>query len=109
MILQFCGLSTDHLPCIAEVNEEKVGRYTPGTNIPIVSESTAHQMKPNYFLVLPWHFKNNLLKREDGLPEKWRENDLPAPRDRSYLKGTGSSLMNYSVCGYPEFEKFFCV
>ena len=79
VILQFCGLSTDYLPCIAEVNEEKVGCYTPGTNIPIVSESTAHQMKPGYFLVLPWHFKDHLLKREAAFLKNGGKMIFPLP------------------------------
>lgn len=64
VLLQFCGFTTDHIPYIAEVNEEKFGAYTPGTNIPIISEKEAKAMKPDYFLVLPWHFKNNILDRE---------------------------------------------
>jgi C-methyltransferase C-terminal domain/Putative zinc binding domain/Methyltransferase domain len=64
VLLQFCGLTTEHIPYIAEVNEEKFGAYTPGTNIPIISEKEARAMKPDYFFVLPWHFKNNILDRE---------------------------------------------
>ncbi len=64
VILQFCGLTSDDLPCIAEVNSDKFGCFTPGTNIPIVSESDARAKKPDYFLVLPWHFKRNLIERE---------------------------------------------
>lgn len=64
VLLQFCGLSQAEIPYIAEVNEEKFGCFTPGTNIPIISEAEARAMKPDYFLVLPWHFKNNILERE---------------------------------------------
>ena len=64
VLLQFCGLTEEDLPCIAEVNEEKFGAYTPGTRIPIVSEEEAHAMKPDYLLVLPWHFKAGILARE---------------------------------------------
>jgi hypothetical protein len=64
VILQFCGLTTRHLPAIAEVNEDKFGCVTPGSWIPIVSEVDAHAAKPDYFLVLPWHFRSNLLQRE---------------------------------------------
>jgi hypothetical protein len=42
---------------IAEVNKDKFGCYTPGTLIPIISETEARAMKPDYFMVLPWHFK----------------------------------------------------
>ncbi len=64
VLLQFCGLTKEHIPYIAEVNKEKFGCYTPGTNIPIISESEARAMKPDYFFVLPWHFKNTILDRE---------------------------------------------
>jgi SAM-dependent methyltransferase len=64
VLLQFCGITTELLPCIAEVNRDKFGCYTPGTNIPIVSEKDAHGMKPDYFLVLPWHFRDMIIQRE---------------------------------------------
>ena len=46
------------------MNPDKLGCYTPGTGIPIVSEAEAKAMRPDYFLVLPWHFKNGILERE---------------------------------------------
>ena len=64
VLLQFCGFSEKDIPAIAEVNPEKFGRFTPGTGIPIVSEAEATAMKPDYFLVLPWHFKSNIIARE---------------------------------------------
>jgi hypothetical protein len=64
VLLQFCGLSASLIPAIAEVNPDKFGAYTPGTQIPIISEEEAKAMKPDYFLVLPWHFKENILQRE---------------------------------------------
>lgn len=64
VLLQFCGLTTKHIPYIAEVNEQKFGSYTPGTHIPIISEKEARAMKPDYFFVLPWHFKHSILDRE---------------------------------------------
>lgn len=64
VVLQFCGLTSKDIPAIAEVNEEKFGRVTPGSHIPIISEAEARAMKPDYFLVLPWHFKDGILRRE---------------------------------------------
>lgn len=64
VLLQFCGLTIEHLPYIAEVNPDKFGSFTPGTNIPIISEEEARAMMPDYFLVLPWHFKSSILERE---------------------------------------------
>jgi SAM-dependent methyltransferase len=64
VILQFCGLGKDDIACIAEVNEDKFGAFTPGTGIPIVSEAEAKARKPEFLLVLPWHFRDNILQRE---------------------------------------------
>jgi hypothetical protein len=64
VLLQFCGLTAKQIPYIAEVNPDKYGSFTPGTNIPIISEKEARAMKPDYFLVLPWHFKTGILERE---------------------------------------------
>jgi len=64
VVLQFCGFTTEDIPAIAEVNQEKFGRFTPGTHIPIISEADAHAMTPDYYLVLPWHFKEGILRRE---------------------------------------------
>ncbi len=64
VLLQFCGFTSKHIPYIAEVNKDKFGSLTPGTHIPIISEVEAKAMKPDYFLVLPWHFKDSILMRE---------------------------------------------
>lgn len=64
VVLQFCGLTNKDIPAIADVNPDKFGCFTPGTHIPIVSEEDARKMKPDYFLVLPWHFKDGILRRE---------------------------------------------
>jgi len=64
VVLQFCGLGPNDIPAIAEVNADKFGRVTPGSKIPIVSEAQAKAMSPDYFLVLPWHFKDGILRRE---------------------------------------------
>lgn len=64
VILQYCGLTTNDVPAMAEVNPDKFGALTPGTHIPIISEAEAHARKPDYFLVMPWHFRENLIQRE---------------------------------------------
>ena len=64
VLLQYCGFSENEIQYIAEINEDKFGCFTPGTHIPIISESEAKKMKPDYFLVLPWHFRNNIIQRE---------------------------------------------
>ena len=79
VLLQFCGFTSKQIPYIAEVNEQKFGCFTPGTNIPIISEKEAHEMKPDYFLVLPWHFKNSILEREQKFMENGGKFIFPIP------------------------------
>ena len=64
VLLQFCGLGPADIPMIAEVNEDKFGCFTPGTRIPIVPEAEARARKPDFFLVLPWHFRDGIVERE---------------------------------------------
>lgn len=79
VLLQFCGITEKHIQAIAEVNEDKYGCFTPGTNIPIISEAEARAMKPDYFLVLPWHFKNGILEREKEFIENGGKFIFPLP------------------------------
>jgi hypothetical protein len=64
VVLQFCGLTARDIPGIAEINPEKFGCVTPGTHIPIFSEDEAKASNPDYYLVLPWHFKDGIVRRE---------------------------------------------
>lgn len=64
VLLQWCGINRVIVDCAAERNEQKIGARTLGTDIPIVSEVESRAMKPDYYLVLPWHFKKEFLERE---------------------------------------------
>mgnify|MGYP001331780460 CR=1 FL=1 len=64
VLLQHYQINNNILKFICEVNENKFGRYTPGTNIKIISEPESLKLKPNYYLVLPWHFKKFILNKE---------------------------------------------
>lgn len=55
--LQYCGFSEDDINFIGEVNPLKFGRFTPGSRIPIIPEGDLVRKKPDYLLVLPWHFR----------------------------------------------------
>jgi hypothetical protein len=79
VILQYCGFSSADIPCIAEVNPDKYGKVTPGTGIPIVSESEARRNRPDIFLVLPWHFRKSIIEREREFLESGGELLFPLP------------------------------
>ncbi len=76
-VLQYCEIGPELLPMIGEVNDDKFGRTTPGSLIPIVPEKDLFAQKPDYLVVGPYHFKSFLL----GLPHV-----------RKYLEGGGKLI-----------------
>lgn len=80
VLVQYCGLNVDLIPCIAEVNPDKFGAYTPGSHIPIVSEAEARAMRPDYFLVFPWHFRTGILQREQAFLQSGGKFIFPLPK-----------------------------
>lgn len=80
VILQYCSFTPKDIPYIAEVNPDKYGRFTPGTVIPIISEQDAKAMKPDYMLVLPWHFKDNIIQREQAYLDSGGALVFPLPQ-----------------------------
>lgn len=63
-ILQWCNIDKNLVEYAAERNPDKYGARTLGTDIPIISEAESRAMKPDYYIVLPWHFKAEFLERE---------------------------------------------
>ena len=64
VILQFCGFGPQEVEAVVDVNPAKHGRFTPGSGIPILSEEEGRKRNPDYYLVLPWHFRDFILRKE---------------------------------------------
>jgi cyclopropane fatty-acyl-phospholipid synthase-like methyltransferase len=79
VILQFCGITPKLLPAILEVNPDKFGCCTPGTNIPIISETEGHARNPDFLMVMPWHFKANVVQRETAYLKRGGKLLFPLP------------------------------
>jgi ABC-type Fe3+-citrate transport system substrate-binding protein len=84
VILQFCKINSDLLPCVAEVNKFKFKKYTPGSKIRIVSERIIKKINPDYMLVLPWHFKEFILKKEKKFLNNGGKLIFPMPEVEIY-------------------------
>ncbi|MGA2177690.1 MAG: class I SAM-dependent methyltransferase [Verrucomicrobiota bacterium] len=78
-ILQYCDVTPDLMPAVADRNKDKWGSHTIGTNIPIISEEESRRQKPDYFLVLPWHFIAEMKKRESEFLKRGGKFVLPMP------------------------------
>jgi len=64
IVLNHCNIGSDKISLICDENEEKFGRYTPGTNIKIISKKEMRKINPDYLLVLIWSFKSEVIKQE---------------------------------------------
>ena len=78
-LLQYFGLNRSLIPSAAERNPDKWGKETVGTRIPIISEEEARAAKPDYFLVLPWHFIEEFQTREKDYLRSGGRFILPMP------------------------------
>ncbi len=63
-ILQFCKINNKMIKYASDRNLEKNGLKTLGSNLSIITEAKSREMKPDYYLALPWHFKDEFIKRE---------------------------------------------
>jgi NDP-4-keto-2,6-dideoxyhexose 3-C-methyltransferase len=87
VLLQFCNITPKQLPCIAEVNPDKFGCFTPNTGIPIVSEQEAKRMNPDALLVLPWHFRSFIVRREADFLASGHRLIFPLPAIDTVCRG----------------------
>ncbi len=80
VLLQFCSLTSKDIEMAAERNPRKSGCYTPSTNIPIHSEEVSRNKKPDYYIVLPWHFKKEFINRETKFLKRGGSLIFPLPK-----------------------------
>ena len=66
VLFQICGFDKKLLPFISDRNKDKVGLRTLGRDFEIISEDMARDMKPDFMLVIPWSFKEEILEREQA-------------------------------------------
>ena len=81
-LLQYYNLNNKVIPYAAERSPEKWNKYTVGTGIKIISEKSARKSNPDYFLVTPWGFINEFIKRESNWLKKGGKFIVPFPKLR---------------------------
>ncbi len=79
VLLQFCGFTSGDIAAIAEVNPDKFGHVTPGSGIPIVPEAEMREQQPDYLIVFPWHFRDNIIEREEEYLQSGGRMIFPLP------------------------------
>lgn len=79
VLLQYCGLDSSLIKGIAEINPDKFGRVTPGTRIPIFPEADLIGRPDVVALVLPWHFKESIVKAQNAFLQNGGRLIFPLP------------------------------
>ena len=78
-LLQYFGLDHNLITAMVERSPYKFGLKTVGSNIPIISEEEMRKNRPDYLLVLPWHFINEFVNREQEFLNSGGKFIVPCP------------------------------
>lgn len=82
-LLQYFGLNETHIVHAAEINKDKFGKRTVGTNIPIISQTESLEYQPSYYLILPWGFIDNFVDKFNHYLVKGGTFIVPLPYPRT--------------------------
>jgi SAM-dependent methyltransferase len=83
-LLNYCGIRTDFLDYTVDRNPYKHGKFLPGTRIPIFSPDKIRETKPDYLFILPWNFKDEIMKQCSYISEWGGKFVVPIPNVRVY-------------------------
>ncbi len=79
VILQYCNINQNSINYIVDVNKNKNNKFTPGSLIKIIDEKKINKLKPDYMVVLPWHFKNFIINKEKKFLDQGGKLIFPLP------------------------------
>ncbi|OGN79786.1 MAG: methyltransferase [Chloroflexi bacterium GWC2_49_37] len=78
-LLNYCRIGNDMLDVISEKSMLKIGRYSPGMHIPVVSDDYLTEKQPDYALLLAWNFADEIIKNLDGYRKNGGKFIVPIP------------------------------
>jgi len=83
-LLNYCGIRTDYIDYTVDRNPYKQGKYLPGTHIPIFDPRKINETRHDYVLILPWNFKDEIMRQMSGIREWGGKFVVPIPEVRVY-------------------------
>lgn len=83
-LLNYCGIRTDFIDYTVDRNPYKQGKFLPGTHIPIHDPQKIVETRPDYVLILPWNFKDEIMEQMKGIREWGGQFVVPIPEVTVY-------------------------
>jgi SAM-dependent methyltransferase len=83
-LLNYCGIRTDFLDYTVDRNPYKHSKFLPGTHIPIYPPSKIQETKPDYVLILPWNFKDEIIEQMSFIRDWGGQFVVPIPEVKIY-------------------------
>jgi SAM-dependent methyltransferase len=78
-LLNYCGIRTDFIDFTVDRNPYKQGKFLPGTHIPIHPPERIREARPDYVLILPWNFKDEIVQQMAHVREWGGKFVVPIP------------------------------
>jgi SAM-dependent methyltransferase len=83
-LLNYCGVRTDFIDYTVDRNPYKHGKFLPGTRIPVFPPSKIDETKPDFVLILPWNFKDEIMKQMEHIRDWGGQFVVPIPNVTIY-------------------------
>jgi len=78
-LLNYCGIDRELLEFVTEKAHLKIGRYTPGSHIPVVADKELIDLMPDYALLLAWNFADEIIRNLDEYRQRGGKFIIPIP------------------------------
>lgn len=81
-LLNYCKIGRETLDFVTEKSQLKIGRYTPGGHVPVLSDAELIRQKPDYALLLAWNFADEIIRNLQEYLDKGGKFIIPIPKPR---------------------------
>lgn len=81
-LLNYCGLDFNYIDFLTEKTKVKIGRFSPGTHIPVLADEQVMKRKPDYAIVLAWNFAEEIMKNMSNYKKAGGKFIIPIPNPK---------------------------